>query len=103
MTNFLRTALLGVSLATSSFAFAQSGPPPTPPPGEGAPGEGAPGDFAKVRLACHDDIARLCKDVPPGDGRVRECLRAHKDELSEGCRTAIREARAHHHPRRDPN
>lgn len=96
MTNFIRTALLGVSFATSSFAFAQSGPPPAPPPGENAPG-----DFAKVREACHEDIVRLCKDVQPGDGRIRECLRAHKDELSDGCKTAIREARAHHHPHPD--
>jgi hypothetical protein len=96
MTRFIRTALLGVALGTSSFAFGQSTPPPAPPPNEGAPG-----DFAKVREACHEDVARLCKDVKPGDGRIRECLRAHKDELSGGCQAAIREARAHHHPRSD--
>ncbi|HEX3903791.1 MAG TPA: cysteine rich repeat-containing protein [Polyangia bacterium] len=98
MTNFVRTALFGVALATSSLAFAQTTPPPAPPPGDGDSGP-----FAKVREACHDDVERLCKEVEPGDGRLRECLRAHKDELSEGCKTAIREAKPHHHPRRDGN
>ena len=93
-TQFIRMTLFGVALATSSLAFAQSAPPPAPPPSEGESG-----DFAKVREACHQDVERLCKDVKPGDGRTRECLRAHKDELSAGCQTAIREARAHHHPR----
>jgi hypothetical protein len=27
----------------------------------------------------------------------------HEDELSAGCQTAIREAKAHHHPRSDGN
>ena len=98
-TQFIRTTLFGVALATSSLAFAQGTPPPSPPP----PGGGGAGDFAKVREACHDDVERLCKDVKPGDGRLRECLRAHKDELSAGCQTAIREAKAHHHPRSDGN
>ena len=63
MTKFIRTALIGVALATSSLAFAQSTSPPAPPP----PGEGGSGEFAKVREACHDDVERLCKDVKPGE------------------------------------
>jgi hypothetical protein len=87
-----------VALATAPFAFAENTPPPAPPPGEGGAG-----DFAKVREACRDDVQRLCKDVKPGDWRIRECLRAHRDELSAGCQTAVCEARAHHHPRPDGN
>lgn len=97
MTKLIRTTLFGVVFATSSLAFAQSTPPPAPP------GEGGEGEFAKVREACHDDVERLCKDVKPGGGRIRECLRAHSRELSAGCQAAIREARAHHHPRPDGN
>ncbi len=99
MTKLIRTALLGLALATSSLAFAQSTLPPAPPP----PGEGGSGNFAKVREACHDDAERLCKDVKPGEGRIRECLRTHRDELSAGCQAAIREAKAHHHPRPNGN
>jgi hypothetical protein len=98
MTKLIRTALIGVALATSALAFGQSASPPAPPPGAGGAGE-----FAKVREACHEDVERLCKDVKPGDGRLRECLHAHKDELSAGCQAAIREARAHHHPHPNGN
>ncbi len=94
MTNFIRTAILGVALATSSAALADGAPPPS---------EGQPGPFEKVRQACQDDLARLCKDVKPGEGRIRACLREHKDEISDGCKLAIRDARAHHHPRPDRN
>ena len=97
MTNLIRkalfrTTLLGVALATSSLAFAQT-PPPAPPPEEGH------GEFVKVREACHDDVERFCKGTTPGQGHFRECLRAHKDELSDGCKAALQEARAHHHPK----
>src|SRR3989338_6799136 len=38
---------------------------------------------------CADDAARLCKDVQPGGGRVAECLKEHKDELSPACKKNI--------------
>jgi len=97
MTKLFRTALIGVALATSALAFGQSASPPP------SPGEGRSGNFAKVREACHEDVERLCKDVKPADGRIRECLHAHRDELSAGCQAALREARAHHHPRSEGN
>ena len=91
-TALIRAACLSVALATSPFAFAQT-TTPAPPPGEGHP------ELAKVREACHDDVERLCKGTTPGQGHFRECLRAHKDELSDGCKAALQEARAHHHPK----
>ena len=96
MTSSLRIVFLGVALATSQVAFAQTAPAPAPSGGDSGPGE-------KVREACHDDVARLCSGVEPGGGRIRECLRAHQDQVSEGCKVAIREARAHHHPRGEKN
>jgi hypothetical protein len=39
---------------------------------------------------CRADVARLCADVTPGEGRVRDCLRAHAKELSPRCRTWFR-------------
>jgi hypothetical protein len=86
-----RTVTLGTALAVSSLGFAQTTPPPAPP-------EDGHGAFAKVREACHEDVARLCHDAKPGHGQIHECLKAHEAELSAGCRTAIEEARAHHHP-----
>jgi Cysteine rich repeat len=88
-----RRVVFATVLTVSSFALAQNAPPAPPPEG------GGHGEFAKVREACRADVERLCKDVDPGHGHIRECLKAHQAELSEGCKAAIAEAREHHHPR----
>jgi hypothetical protein len=92
LNKLMRLVTLGTSLAIPSLASAQTTPPPAPP-------EEGHGAFTKVREACHDDVERLCHDVKPGRGQIRECLKAHESELSTGCRAAIEEARAHHRPR----
>jgi outer membrane protein OmpA-like peptidoglycan-associated protein len=35
--------------------------------------------------ACGSDVDRLCPGVPPGDGRIKACMKAHASELSAGC------------------
>ena len=35
--------------------------------------------------ACGPDVNRFCPGLPPGDGRVKACMRAHASELSPGC------------------
>ena len=95
VTKLIRAVVLVAALAMPALALAQGAPPPPPPPGEG----GAPGHFAKVRQACRADVERLCKDVKPGEGRIRECLKTHAAELSDGCKAAISEARQHRQPR----
>ncbi len=35
--------------------------------------------------ACKGDVAKLCPDVQPGEGRMLECLKTHKAELSPQC------------------
>lgn len=96
LSSLVRTVTLGTSLTIPSLVFAQTTPPPAPPDESHEDGHGA---FAKVRQACHEDVERLCHDVKAGHGQIRECLKAHEAELSTGCRAAIEEARAHHHPR----
>jgi hypothetical protein len=71
-------------MLASTSAMAQ-----TPP---AATGDG--GGHGKVRAACKADIDALCKDVQPGGGRIKECLKAHADKLSQGCRDAIAAAKA---------
>jgi len=38
---------------------------------------------------CAADADRLCAGVPPGDGRVLECLKTRPETLSEPCRLAV--------------
>jgi hypothetical protein len=42
--------------------------------------------------ACGNDIDRLCAGVPPGQGRIKACIRAHMLELSAPCFDAILKA-----------
>jgi hypothetical protein len=93
LAKLIRIATLGSLIAVPSLAFAQ-GAPPAPPPEGGAGG----GEFAKVREACRQDVERLCRNVKREHGAIRECLKAHEAELSDGCRAAIKEARERHHP-----
>ena len=34
---------------------------------------------------CKSDIQRLCPDVQPGGGRILQCLKSHKQEMTVGC------------------
>ena len=88
ITTSIRALVLAATMTLPALAFAQGAPPAPPPDDKG-------GDFAKVRDACRADVERLCKDIKPGEGRLHECLRSHHDELSDGCRGAIKEARQH--------
>ena len=53
-------------------------------------------DAGPARGACKDDVAQLCKGIKPGGGRIAACLKAHKDQVSDTCKAAIKEARAQH-------
>ena len=35
---------------------------------------------------CSDDVAKFCKDVQPGGGRIAQCLKQHEQELSPACK-----------------
>lgn len=42
---------------------------------------------------CAGDIARLCPNVQPGEGRVAECLKAQKSQVSFRCKRALMKAK----------
>ena len=85
----IRIGALCAAILVPAATFAQGAPP--------APSGGG-GEFSKVREACRADIARFCGDVKPGGGRIRECLKAHAADLSDGCKAAIKEARERRQP-----
>lgn len=39
--------------------------------------------------ACILDARKFCADVKPGEGRITECLRQHKKQLSADCRVLL--------------
>ena len=46
-----------------------------------------------LRRSCGPDYQAYCGDVPPGGGRIIECLRANGPSLSRQCRSALMSAR----------
>jgi Cysteine rich repeat len=74
---------LSITLATGG-AFADE-----PSASPAARGEGA----AALRSACAADIEKLCPGIQPGGGRIMQCLKQHKTEVSDSCKQAIVKAR----------
>ncbi len=65
---YLRTLVIAVGVTLPTLALAQQG---------------------GVRGACMNDIKTLCGSVQPGGGRIRECFREHREQLSSGCKVAL--------------
>jgi hypothetical protein len=57
----------------------------------GAMAQMPPGAREAAR-ACRPDIANFCGNVPPGQGRIKACMKAHLPELSEPCKEALFQA-----------
>jgi Cysteine rich repeat len=57
----------------------------------GAMAQMRPGARA-VLQACKPDIARFCSQVPPGQGRIKACMKEHLRELSEPCKEGLFQA-----------
>ncbi len=39
--------------------------------------------------ACRNDVKSLCGSIQPGGGRIRDCMREHRTQLSNTCKLAI--------------
>lgn len=46
-------------------------------------------EIEALRTYCKADIERLCPNVEPGSGRIKECLMAQKEEMTVGCAQAL--------------
>jgi hypothetical protein len=68
----LRLTILGLAIAVALAA---------------APSQAT--EAEKIARACAGDIERLCAGVPPGEGRIKACMKAHVTELSAPCFDAI--------------
>jgi len=45
-----------------------------------------------VLQARKPDIAQFCSQVPPGQGRIKACMKEHLQELSEPCKEGLFQA-----------
>jgi hypothetical protein len=52
----------------------------------------APGG-GEAMHACKADVEKLCPGVKPGEGRIKQCLKEHRHDVSPECKKAIAEAR----------
>lgn len=64
----LATTLIASTLSLSASAFAAAG----------------------VSGACQADIQKLCPTVRPGGGRIAACLKEHKKDVSDECKSDLR-------------
>jgi len=48
--------------------------------------------LAILRAGCTDDAQKFCANVEPGGGRILQCLKDHKDSLSDKCKQAAQQA-----------
>ncbi len=45
------------------------------------------------KLACAEDVKRVCRTVEPGEGRILQCLQEHEQDLSESCYQSLPKGR----------
>ena len=48
---------------------------------------------ADDKLPCAEEIAKHCKEVKPGGGRILDCLNEHQKELSVSCKKKLEESK----------
>ena len=49
----------------------------------------AQADPGPLQGACKNDMKMLCGSVQPGGGRLRDCIKEHRSQLSDTCKVAI--------------
>ncbi len=49
-----------------------------------------------ARGACKADREKFCANVQRGEGRIRNCMKEHYNQLSTECKQKIEERRAEH-------
>ena len=76
------TTLASLAMATSMLAL------------------GAGGALAKANRACAADVQRMCPTAAADKHQARQCIKAHMNEVSPDCRSAVEAARAKHAQRK---
>jgi hypothetical protein len=48
----------------------------------------------ELRQACSADVRSVCAGVMPGGGRIKQCMTEKFDQLSDGCKAALKDKQA---------
>ncbi|MFZ1429771.1 MAG: cysteine rich repeat-containing protein [Geminicoccaceae bacterium] len=97
-----RLPILFVTGSILALAGCNRAAPPTyaPPPTaayQPAPPAVPEAEKLTIARACAPDIERFCAGVPPRQGLIKQCMKAHLTELSAGCFDAVMSAIASAH------
>ena len=65
---FSRTIIIAIVALIPTLALAEPGP---------------------LQGACKNDMNALCGATQPGGGRLRDCMKEHRSQLSDTCKVAI--------------
>jgi hypothetical protein len=65
---FSRTIIIAIVALITTLAQAEPGP---------------------LQGACKNDLKALCGSIEPGGGRLRDCMKEHRSQLSDTCKVAI--------------
>ncbi|ABS68679.1 cysteine rich repeat-containing protein [Xanthobacter versatilis] len=49
----------------------------------------SPEQAKALRTACEADVQKLCAGVQPGGGRLVQCLKEHKEEVTPPCQATL--------------
>lgn len=74
--------------APESSTPSEQDQPAAPPESSSSPRKGAGGKgFGNHPMgkACAEDVKTLCPGVKPGEGRIIQCLKEHRQEVSPSC------------------
>lgn len=89
------TKLISICVLVFGFSvMAHAQAPASAPAQTAAPAAEVKEAVKEVAAACQADMEKFCSDVKKGGGRVRKCMREHKDQLSAGCKAEIEEKKA---------
>lgn len=55
---------------------------------------GAHAQDGALRQACAADVRTVCAGIMPGGGRIKQCVIEKFDQLSDGCKAALKDKQA---------
>lgn len=90
-----RNLVIAAGLLLSCTSVLAQAPAPQAPAADSRPAPSPELKAARqaMRQACMQDARSLCPGSEAGGGKIMMCLRSHKDQVSDGCKSAVQHLR----------